>query len=289
MIDLHMHTTFSDGSDDLVSLISRVKEAGISTFSITDHDTAEAGRKILRSPELQKMIAENGQKFVVGAEFTCLFEGQKMHILAYDFDPFAPEVFKLEKQMSDLLKQKDEHRLKAIDDAGFVLSNESKKFLSSRLNIRKIDLANCLVNDGYFKNIDDAIQSFLEHIKYPIIYRLDGKEVLETLSKLGAKMVWAHSLHGKGEKPISHEKVDEFVSKMKQYGLAGLECYYSLYGKDEIEGLLKIAHKHGLFVTAGSDYHGKNKNTPLGMTSSDGTFVDENEIKIFSVFKNFVG
>lgn len=288
MFDLHIHSTFSDGKDDLNTLIKNVKNAGIDYFALTDHDTALGCRTILNSEELKQKIKDNGLTFVVGAEFTCLFEGQKMHILAYDFDPFAPEVLELEQQMSDLLKLKDVERFKFLEDAGYVFSDKSKEFLKSRVNIRKLDIANCLVDDGYFDEVEVAIQECLQKIKYPRKYRLDGREVLEKMSRIGAKLVWAHSLHGLKEKAITHEDVDRFVGLMKPLGLAGLECFYSLYDASEIAGLVEIANKHGLFITCGSDYHGKNKAVQLAEMSSDGSPVDESMIKVKDIFKNTI-
>ena len=288
MFDLHMHSTFSDGKDNLETLINNVKEAGIDYFALTDHDTALGCRTILQSAELQQKIKDYGLTFVVGVEFTCLFGTQKMHILAYDFDPFAPEVIELETQMSDLMKEKDVHRFKYLEDLGYVLSSKSKEFLNSRVNIRKLDIANCLVNDGYYNDVEVAIQDCLQKIKYPKQYRIDGKEVLEKMSKMGAKLVWAHSLHGLKERAITHEQVDEFVSQMKPLGLSGLECFYSLYDKDEIAGLVEIAKKHDLFITCGSDYHGKNKTVQLAEMSADGSPVDESLIEVKNIFKNVI-
>ena len=288
MFDLHMHSTFSDGKDDVETLIKNVKNAGIDYFALTDHDTALGCRTILKSEELKNLIKSNNLTFVTGVEFTCLYNGYKMHILAYDFDPFAPEVLALEQQMTDLLKEKDVHRFKFLEDNGYVLSEKSKEFLNSRINIRKLDLANCLVNDGYFDDVQVAIWECLENIKYPRQYRLNAVEVVETMTKIGAKMVWAHSLHGLKEEPITHEEVDKVVTELKPHGLVGLECYYSLYNAEEIAGLIEIANKHDLFITCGSDYHGKNKYVQLTEMSCDGTLVDENNIKVKSIFKNVV-
>lgn len=288
MFDLHIHSTFSDGKDDIETLIDNVKKAGIDYFALTDHDTALGCRTILESESLKQKIKDNGLTFVVGTEFTCIYENYKMHILAYDFNPFAPEVFELEQKMTDLLKEKDIYRFKFLEDNGYILSEKSREFLNSRVNIRKLDIANCLVNDGYFENTTSAIWDCLENVKYPREYRLDAQEVIEKMTKIGAKMVWAHSLHGLKETPITHEEVDMNVKKLKPYGLVGLECFYSLYDKDEIAGLIDIAKKNDLFITCGSDYHGKNKAVALAERSSDGSEVDESLIKVRGIFKNTI-
>ena len=101
-------------------------------------------------------------------------------------------------------------------------------------------------------------------------------------------MVWAHSLHGINEKPLSLEEVETQIVELKKIGLSGLECYYSLYNKEEIEGLKKIAEKHGLFITCGSDYHGTNKYVNLTELSCDGTTPKDDEIIVTKTFKHII-
>ena len=294
MFDLHIHTTFSDGSDTVDEIIDKVYNAGIDYFSITDHDTALSARTILSSESLKNKIKNYGLTYVTGTEWTCQFlceqNGKKysVHILSYDFDPFNKNVIALEKEIKDLLKEKSDYRFFAINQMGYKLSENSMEFLNSRENIRKLDMANVLVNDGYFENVQDAINNCLETIKYPKKYKLDGRKVLKTMSDIGAKMVWAHSIHGLGKKPISYEEIEMIITEMKQYGLSGLECYYSLYDQKEIAKLVEIAKKYNLFITCGSDFHGKNKTVNLAETSRDGTIVDEKNITVNEIFKNIV-
>lgn len=288
MIDLHLHTTCSDGTDSVEKLIDNVLNAGINYFAITDHDTASGCRKVLASDELKQKIHNANATFVAGIEYSCIYKGRKVHILAYDINPNSKEVFELEQKLKDLMKEKDIYRFKAIEEAGFKLSDESMDFLNSRLNIRDPDMANCLVKEGYFDNIKEAIQTFLKKIDYPRKYLYDAVEVVQKMASSGAKVVWAHSIYGLNQRPISFEQVEEFAKELKEYGLQGLECYYSLYNKEEIENLCKIAEKLGLYITCGSDYHGKNKEVKIGARSADETPVDEKKIKIIETFKNVV-
>lgn len=289
MIDLHMHSTFSDGKDDLKTLINNVASAGIKFFSVTDHDIAESGRVIFENKEYQDLIKSLGLKYVNGIEFTCKYDGYEMHILSYDFDPNHKVVKDLESEMKSLLEKKDVYRFEAMKNAGFELSKESLDFLNSRENVRKLDLANVLVNDGYFDNIEDAIHKFLNKISYPEIYKLDAEKVIKNMSSIGAKVVWAHSIYGIGDPVLPFDELEMLASKFKSFGMTGLEVYYSLYNKSQIQKLLEVAEKLGLFVTAGSDYHGKNKKVQLAEFSSDGTIPDFNKIEVQKIFKNIIG
>lgn len=287
MIDLHMHTTYSDGTDTLEKLIDNVIDAGIDFFAITDHDTAKACRKVLRTEELKQKIINAGVKFVCGIEFSCIYKGRKIHLLAYDIDPNHESVRMLERKLKDLFNEKDYHRSIAIENDGYKFSETSKEFLKSRINIRTPDVARCLFNDGYFNDFEEAIR-YVKAIKYPKEYLFDAVEVVEEMTKIGAKVVWAHAFYGLNQSHITAEKVEEFVADLKPYGLSGIECYYSLYNEEEINQLLKIAKKHQLYITCGSDYHGKNKKIKLLERSVDGIYVDESEIDIINTFNNVI-
>lgn len=286
MIDLHIHSTFSDGSDDVGELIDKISRAGIDTFSITDHDTAMSARTILGDEALKAKIRNSGLSYVVGTEWTCSVLGHGTHILAYDFDPFAPEVLELESEIKALLKQKNELRLKAIEDMGYKFSQKSMEFLASRINIKRVNIANCLVDDGYFATLSDAMEKCINTLVLPKKYKLDGEKVIKTLSGIGAKMVWAHSIRGLNHKPMDYDELERVLIRMKECGLVGLECYYSLYTGEEIEKLKELAKKHGLFITAGSDYHGNSRNASLGVTSADGTAPKDGEIQPNKIFEH---
>ena len=287
MFDLHIHTTFSDGSDSVEEVIDKIHDAGIDYFSLTDHDTALSARTIFSSDELKSKIKNYGLTYVTGTEWSCEFMGYFVHILSYDFDPFAKEVLELESELKNMLKEKNKFRIDEVANRGYPLSQDSMNYLDSRINIRKLDIANCLVNDGYFDDVQTAIDGCLRNIEYSKIYKLSGEKVIKTLSKIGAKMVWAHSIHGLKQKPISYE-IDFLVSKMKECGLSGLECYYSLYNREEIDELIKIAKKYDLFLTCGSDYHGKNKTVQLAEISSDNSLPKDGEIVVDKIFKNAI-
>jgi predicted metal-dependent phosphoesterase TrpH len=89
MIDLHMHTTCSDGTDSVEKLVDNVIEAGITCFSITDHDTAKACRKILKSEELKQKIHNAGVTFVPGIEFSCIYNGRKCALINSNFSLYC--------------------------------------------------------------------------------------------------------------------------------------------------------------------------------------------------------
>ena len=289
MFDLHMHSTYSDGSDNVETLIDKVKKAGIKYFSITDHDTALATREILSSDHLKNKIKNYGLTYVPGIEFTCLYKNKyKLHILAYDYDPNLDDIKRFELQIKNLFKEKDRIRREGIQKLGYKFSTKSLQFLNSRENVRKLDVANCLVNDGYFDDVQVAIKEAINPVKVKGNFRLDAVDVVSSLSKKGVKMVWAHSIHGINEEPISFEEIEMISSELKEFGLSGLECFYSLYNSEEIAKLVTISQKLGFFITSGSDFHGKNKYVQLAEISCDGTRDNKNLVIVDKIFKNVI-
>lgn len=276
MVDLHMHSLCSDGSDDLDALIENVNNSGVKIFALTDHDTAEGCRRILTNETLKQKLKYYGMNFIVGVEWTCVYGNQKMHILAYDFDPFDEKVINFEKKMRDMLDEKDKIRMDALENMGMKLSRDSKEYLAEKENVRSMDFAQCLVRDGYFDEVQQSFKECLNIIKYPFECRFDAVEVVKIMSDLGAKVVWAHSIYDVKRKITPFEEVERIINELKPYGLCGLECFYSLYSKDEIEKLVSIAKRNNLFITCGSDYHGQNKAVKIGQFSSDGINVSEN-------------
>lgn len=288
MIDLHMHSTCSDGRDSVQEILKNVCDADIKYFSITDHDTAESGRQILASEELQKFIHDNGLVYVPGMEISCKYKGHKMHILAYDFNPNSDKVFEIEKSFKSLLKKKATEKIELMKNDGYVLSDKSLEFLNSRINIRTLDLANCLVNDGYFDDLQKGANYISKGLKTSVPSRLEAEFVLPLMKSIGAKMVWAHPIYGVGDKPESYEDIEWIAKELKPLGLVGLECYYSLYNSEQISELLKIANNLDMVITTGSDYHGGNKAVKLAERTSDGSFVDESKIDLSKIFVNNV-
>ncbi len=284
MLDLHLHSVYSDGKDDLETLIDNLHEAGVDYFSLTDHDTAEGCRALLGDETLKQKLADYNMKFVTGTEFTGIINGRNVHILAYDFDIDSPAIKEAEKAESDMVNKVNDYRWQCVREAGFSLTEESVAKLKAKKNIRKMDFANLLVENGHYPDAQTAAREFFTS-NYPFADRVDAVDIISKLSKAGAKMVWAHSIGGVGENPLELEKVKELATEMKKLGLVGLECYYSTYTKEQIDGLLKIADELGLYVSCGSDYHGKNKPVQIAQFSSDGTPVDLSKITITKLFR----
>ena len=249
-VDLHIHSNCSDGSDSVEELAKKIKEAEIEIFALTDHDTVEGCR----------FMAEIlGEKFIKGIELTCLADDIKCHVLGYGIDIENQQLKELIEKGKILRRKKLETRINYLKEVwNFEYTKEELSWLYSRKSVVKTHLASILVKRGLAKNNIAAMEKYLNGCKTGNT-RFDGKEAIETIKNAGGIPVWAHPLGGEGEKHLNFEEFIPKLEKMIKFGIQGLECYYSRYNFEEIKFLVDCAKRHNLYITGGSDYHGKNK------------------------------
>ena len=264
-IDLHIHTTASDGSDSPEELVGKLAEGKIRIFSVTDHDTIDAALV------MEKLVPQ-GMVYLRGVEFSCVSPAGKCHILGYGYDPQHPALMAALEEGRKLRLNKLQGRIDALRDRyGIVLTDRELAWLHSRNSPGKPHLGRILLERGLAESLDEAIGTYLK-IKVPGRDRIDAETAIAAIEKAGGRSVWAHPLGGEGEKRLTAEQFENQLSTLLAAGLGGMECHYSRYDTHEIAFLLKRAAQHGLTVTGGSDYHGINKpGLELGMLCSSGT------------------
>ncbi len=272
--DLHIHSNCSDGSDTVEELAEKINSSDLDIVALTDHDTTDGLKKFGE-------LISSDKKFIRGIELTCLAGEIKCHILGYYINPETPELKALIEKGKVLRRQKLETRIKYLKDVhGIELTKEELDWLYSRRSVVKTHLANILVKRGLAKSNIPAMKKYLDDCKTGNT-KFDGIEAINVIKKSGGIPVWAHPLGGEGEEHISQDLLQKQLIKMKEYGIEGLECYYSRYSDEEIKFLVKTAKEHNLFITGGSDYHGTNKNIPLGRLNNKDIKIDAKKFTIF--------
>ena len=275
-IDLHIHTVFSDGTNSPEEIVSLVKSAGIKTFSITDHDTA------LSAEALKGDL--DGLKFISGIEFSCKDDEGKYHILGYGFNPNCEEFKGVVKRGHTLRIEKTAKRIEFLNkEFGFEFEKEEVDRLLSLNNPGKPHIANLMVKYGYAKTKEDAIEKFIDKVRFKNEY-LTPKEAIKGIIEGGGVAVLAHPFYGSGNELILGNDMDSRLKTLKGYGLKGLEAYYSGFTDKMREDALFLAEKHDLLITAGSDYHGGNKLVRLGDTGLSENELPERLIKFLETF-----
>ncbi len=274
IVDLHIHTNASDGSDSPALLLEKLKNAGITVFSVTDHDTIDGALAVekLATPEF---------RFLRGIEFSCQSPGGKCHILGYGFDAGHPAFLAALEEGKLLRQEKLETRIQYLCSVlGIRLTEEENRWLRSLESPGKPHFARIVVAHGLADTIDTAIQKYINPCKVRRD-RIEAETAVKAVAAAGGIPVWAHPLGGEGEKRLTGEQFRGQLDTLLSYGIRGLECHYSRYDAAQRAFLSGQARLHGLLISGGSDYHGTNKrNLDLGQLSADGTCVSAEALTI---------
>lgn len=259
-IDLHIHTTYSDGSDTVKELLAKILASNIKAFSITDHDSIQG------SNEMESLIASTlvPVKFIPGVELSCVSPKGKCHILGYNYDKNNTSLLLLVDKVKRLRRENLDKRIVFLKNVYSISFNtEEINWLYSLNNAGKPHLAKLMIKQGLASSVGEAIEKYLLACD-TVSAKIEASDGISAILKAGGIPVWAHPLGGEGEKRTSLESFNSLYRYLKECGIKGLECYYSRYTLDEIEFLKETAATDGLVTTGGSDYHGLNKNIELG-------------------------
>jgi len=277
MIDLHIHTAASDGSDSVRVLAEKLRKNDIDTFAVTDHDTIEGAL------EMEKAVWP-GARFVKGVEFSCISPLGKCHILGYGYDAADSQLLAALKEGADLRMAKLEARLTYVRETYQIeFTQKELEWLYSLKSPGKPHLAELLLKRGIGKNRDDVIRNYI-HTNVQGAEkgadRISAQTAIAAILHASGIPVWAHPLGGEGEKLLSGEQFMDQLRVLIESGIRGLECHYSRYSQEQVQFLRSIAIKHGLLISGGSDYHGFRKNIALGTLNAYGAMVTEEDLTI---------
>ncbi len=276
-VDLHTHSTASDGTDTPQQLLEKARTQGICTIALTDHDTIAGVKQIMNA-------APKGMTFIPGIEFSCRANSGKCHILGYGCDMDHPDFLEALKEGTLLRAAKLNARLSFLCDYGCRFPDEEIDKLHQMSSVGKPHLGNLMVKYGYAENKDTAIREVI-NLCPTASDRILAEMAVNAILASGGVPVWAHPLGGEGEKTIGEEKFGVMLHELTTYGLKGLECFYSKYTMSDCERLEEIASNHGLLTSGGSDYHGTNKTVQLGTLNADGQTIPTERI---TLLQNFV-
>lgn len=248
-IDLHTHSTFSDGTLTTDKLVSLAKKRSISVLSLTDHDSICGITSFLNSCNKHKI------KGIAGVELSAKYPNV-LHILGYRFDYNKLSGNSLFKEIRDGREERNNavcNKLKSIGvDISFdEISNGTKGDTIARPHIARI-----LVKKGYASNIKEAFAKYLQKgaIGYVSRFRVDPEKCISLIRENGGLPVLAHPW----QTSLDIFEIRKLVIELKDFGIWGIECYSNSNKAAHVYEILKIAKEFGLHVTAGSDFHGDN-------------------------------
>lgn len=242
-INLHLHTNVSDGALSPSRLIKRAQQIGLDLISITDHDTADAYRML---------PADMGSlRIIPGMEVSSQHEGNDVHILALGFDLHNRELMELTEMYLIGRRERAIKMIALLAELGLQITlDEVVKVAGSRELIVRPHIAQILVNRGYVNTKNEAFEKYIGNFKPAYVPKpeVTVPDALKIIHNAGGLALIAHP-----GKLVKNSYVEEFIGM----GIDGLEVWHPDHYQYEIDEYTNICLKNGLYLTAGSDFHGE--------------------------------
>lgn len=244
MRDFHIHSRHSDGELAPSDLVMLARERGLSGMAITDHDTIDGVEEAVAVGRREGMPVAAGVELSVDGG---------IHLLGYGFDPGSPAVLDLIAWSQERRDRRNRRMMQRIHTLGYHVSPDEVGHEAGGRTIGRVHMALVLIRKGYFTSVHDVFDQLIAAGRpgYVARERMQPEAAIDAIHRGGGYAVWAHPLM---RFPV--EEVFERVNALSERGLDGVEAYYPGHVPDESAVLAEHCRRGGLFVTAGSDYHG---------------------------------
>jgi len=244
-VDLHIHSTASDGRFSPADIVHQAIEQGLSVIAITDHDSVDGIASALIAaksfPEL---------KVIPGIELSTDVPQGEIHVLGYFIDYTDPEF----QTTLDGLHNSRLHRAKGmvakLKNLGVHIDWGRVQEIAGAGSIGRPHIAQAMLENGYISSMKEAFTKYISRDGPAYVERekMTPVEAVEIILKFNGLPVLAH--------PFTTSNPEIMIVELKAAGLIGIEVYYNSYAADEINELISFADRYGLIATGGSDYHG---------------------------------
>ena len=247
MIDLHIHSTCSDGTFTPKEIVHKVIEKNLYGFSLTDHDTVDGISEILA------MNLPKDLKFIPGIEISCDTLHREIPILGYGIDCKNKDLNTTLNDLRDKRMKRNLDMIELFQKDGFPVTLEKLQHGDPNTVITRAHFSRVLVEEGICTSREQAFSKYLgEKCKYYIPKPFfDPKDCLKLILDAGGIPVLAHPFLYK----FSNKDTKQLIHDLKDYGLAGIEVYHSSHHKGQIAKLREWKKEYHLLASGGSDFH----------------------------------
>ncbi|MCX5502999.1 PHP domain-containing protein [Streptomyces sp. NBC_00053] len=260
-IDLHTHSTASDGTDTPAQLVANAAAAGLDVVALTDHDTVRG------HAEAAAALPE-GLTLVTGAELSCRIDGVGLHMLAYLFDPDEPELARERELVRDDRVPRARTMVRKLQELGVPVEWEQVARIAGDGSVGRPHVATALVELGVVETVSDAFtpQWLADGGRaYAEKHELDPFDAIRLVKAAGGVTVFAHPAAVKRGEVVSESS----IARLAAAGLDGIEVDHMDHDEPTRARLRGLARDLGLLTTGSSDYHGSRKTVGLGEYTTD--------------------
>jgi predicted metal-dependent phosphoesterase TrpH len=248
-IDLHTHSSYSDGSDTPDELFERAASLRLTSVALTDHDTLEG------IPEAQLAADRRGIELIPGTELSLEYTKGGMHLVVLWLEPRSGP---LQDRLSELRHGRDLRNARIVErlnELGLALDLDEVLEQAGEGSVGRPHIAAVLVRHGYVDSIEQAFDEYLANDRKAYVgrERLEPLEAIQLARASGGVPILAHphtlAIDNRFE-------MSDLLVELRAFGLVGIECHYGSYPADGRAGLVALADRFGLIPSGGSDYHG---------------------------------
>ena len=243
-VDLHLHTTASDGALSPVNLVREARAHGLECIAITDHDSTNG---------IEEAIAEGqrlGVLVIPGIEMSTDIPRAEVHVLGYYLDYHDQQFQTVLRQLRDGRRERAEKMVGKLAEMGLPLPWERVQEVAGAGSVGRPHVAQVMLECGYVSSLAEAFTEYIGRNApaYVERYKLTPAEAVQMIRGVGGLPVLAH--------PSEVVTLNQVLPELVSAGLVGLECYYFGYSPEAVEGLVALADERGLVPTGGTDFHG---------------------------------
>ncbi len=252
-VDLHLHTTASDGRLTPTELVELTAAKGLRTISVSDHDTT-AG--LVEAQQAVNQI--RGMRLIPGIELSCDVPGGEVHMLGYFMDVEDSGFQEMLAGFREGRLARGEGMVRKLAEFGMEIEWERVLEIAGDASVGRPHIAQALVEKGYFPEPSEAFREYLGRNGKAYVERakLTPPDAVKLLNDVGGVAVFAHPwFERRGNEPEPEQSLIETVEELKAAGLHGMEVHYAMYDAATVDWLADVARAYDLIPCGGSDYH----------------------------------
>lgn len=251
-IDLHVHSTYSDGTLTPEELVAEAQREGLTAFALTDHDCISGIR------EARKAARSSDIEIISGVELSCEFSGKEIHVVGLFIDETNQELAqRLENFCASRANRNRTMVERLQDEAGLDIDYERLVSEYPGSIITRAHIARYLVEHGLVKDRETVFHRYIgdDCPYYVARSKITPQEGIRLIHEAGGLAFLAHPILYR----MNAFRMDTLVGVLTESGLDGIEAVYSTYQPGDEQNMKKLAKKYNLLISGGSDYHGANK------------------------------